>query len=78
MYLLPEADVAVYSNQQPCQMLLLILKRNLHTASENSPPKHMKRDCAVELFKGKGLKFSCLHFKLQINFLCRAQHTGQA
>ena len=73
-----KADIAVYSNQRPRQMLLLILKRNLHTASENSPPKHMRRDCAEEIFKGKRLKFSCLHFKLQISFLCRAQHTGQA
>lgn len=43
-----------------------------------SPPKHMKQDCTEELFKGKRLKFTCLHCKLQINFLCCAEHTGLA
>lgn len=34
-YLLSEWDITVYSNQQPFQMLHLILKCNLHTTSEN-------------------------------------------
>lgn len=38
----------------------------------------MKQDCTEELFKGNRLKFSCLHCKLQINFLYCAEHTGLA
>lgn len=55
------------------QMLHLILKCHLHTASENwlwFPTKHMKQDYTGALFKGRRLTFSCLRCKLQINFLC--------
>ena len=49
------------------QNIICILPQKIGSAS---PPKHMKRDCAEGLFKGKRLTFSCLHCKLQINFLC--------
>lgn len=65
----------------PYQMLYLILKYHLHTASENwlwFSTKHMKQDYTGALFKGTRLTFSCLRCKLQINFLCWTEHTGLA
>lgn len=52
-----------------------ILKGRLHTVF---PTKHIKQDCTEELFKGGRLSFSCLRCKLQISFLCCAEHSGLA